>query len=56
MNVLVVPTNRAERLLEFLDAWDPWPWDRILVIEDGPERTIEAPAAAAVELEEADSQ
>lgn len=44
MNVLVVPTNRGERLLEFLDAWDPWPWDRILVIEDAAEVTVELPA------------
>lgn len=43
MNVLVVPTNRTERMLEFLDAWNPWPWDRILVIEDRPEPTIEPP-------------
>jgi reversibly glycosylated polypeptide len=41
---LVVPTNRPENLLEFLAAWEPWPWDRILVIEDGPEVTIETPA------------
>lgn len=44
MNVLVVPTNRPQRLLEFLDAWDPWPWDRILVIEDSAEVTLELPA------------
>ena len=42
VNVLVVPTNRTDRLHEFLDAWKPWPWDRILVIEDGPRATIEA--------------
>lgn len=44
VKVLVVPTNRAERLLAFLDAWDPWPWDRILVIEDAAEVTLELPA------------
>ena len=44
MNVLVVPTSRPQRLLEFLDAWDPWPWDRILVIEDGAAVTLELPA------------
>jgi Reversibly glycosylated polypeptide len=43
VKALVVPTNRPENLREFLDAWAPWPWDRILVIEDGPEVTIEAP-------------
>ncbi len=37
MNVLVVPTNRPDRIAEFLDAWRPWPWDRILIVEDGPE-------------------
>lgn len=42
MNALVVPTNRPESLREFLAAWEPWPWERILVIEDGPEATIEA--------------
>ena len=46
MNVLVVPTNRPEGLREFLAAWEPWPWDRILVIEDGPEITIPAPDPA----------
>jgi reversibly glycosylated polypeptide/UDP-arabinopyranose mutase len=30
-------------VLEFLDAWDPWPWDRILVIEDGDGVTLELP-------------
>lgn len=43
MNALVVPTNRGERLLEFLDAWDPWPWDRIFVIEDAPARSLDLP-------------
>jgi hypothetical protein len=42
VNALVVPTNRPESLREFLSAWEPWPWERILVIEDGPETTIEA--------------
>lgn len=37
MNVLVVPTNRPDRIGEFLDAWRPWPWDRILIVEDQPE-------------------
>jgi reversibly glycosylated polypeptide / UDP-arabinopyranose mutase len=44
LNVLVVPSNRPESLHEFLAAWEPWPWDRILVIEDGPEPTIESSA------------
>lgn len=44
MNALVVPTNRPDRLLEFLHAWRPWPWDTILIIEDGPEITIDVAA------------
>lgn len=36
MNVLVVPTNRPDSLAEFLEAWRPWPWDRILIVEDTP--------------------
>jgi hypothetical protein len=43
VNALVVPTNRPENLREFLAAWKPWPWDRILVVEDGPEVTIDPP-------------
>ena len=43
MNVAVVPTNRPESLLEFLAAWKPSPWDRIVVIEDAPEQTIDPP-------------
>jgi reversibly glycosylated polypeptide len=46
VNVVVVPTNRPDGLGEFLAAWEPWPWDRILVIEDGPEVTIESPSEA----------
>ncbi len=37
MNVLVLPTNRPDRAEEFLEAWRPWPWDRILIVEDAPE-------------------
>ena len=37
MNVLVIPTNRPDRMDEFLDAWRPWPWDTILIVEDAPE-------------------
>lgn len=45
MNALVVPTNRPERLYDFLDAWSPWPWDKVLIIEDGPEITFDPSAA-----------
>jgi hypothetical protein len=44
LNVLVVPSNRPESLREFLDAWGPSQWDHVLVIEDGPEPTIECDA------------
>lgn len=37
MNALVVPTNSPARLLDFLRAWTPWPWDRVIVVEDLPE-------------------
>jgi hypothetical protein len=46
VNILVVPTNRAERFLAFLAAWRPWPWDRLLVIEDAPEISLRIPATA----------
>ena len=37
MNVLVIPTNRPDRMGEFLGAWRPRPWDTILIVEDAPE-------------------
>jgi hypothetical protein len=43
VNALVVPTNSAERLAEFLAAWAPWPWDRIVVVQDAPEVDIRVP-------------
>jgi reversibly glycosylated polypeptide / UDP-arabinopyranose mutase len=43
MNVLVVPTNRPDELHRFLDAWSPWPWDRVIIVFDGPQ----VPAALA---------
>lgn len=36
MNALVLPSNSPQRLSEFLAAWAPWPWDRIVVVQDGP--------------------
>jgi hypothetical protein len=55
VNALVVPTNSADRLAEFLAAWAPWPWDRIVVIQDAPEADIRVPdtleAVAAERLE-----
>ena len=58
MNVLVVPTNRPDGLREFLEAWEPWPWDRILVIQDAPEATIEAlpPAVQVFSWKEIDAE
>jgi hypothetical protein len=40
VNVLVLPTNRPERAAEFFEAWQPWPWDRIIVVDDGPEISV----------------
>jgi hypothetical protein len=55
VNALVVPTNSAARLAEFLEAWAPWPWDRIVVVQDAPEVDVRVPdalrAAAAERLE-----
>jgi Reversibly glycosylated polypeptide len=44
VNSLVVPTNSPERLADFLEAWAPWPWDRIVVVQDLPERDLRVPA------------
>lgn len=43
MNALVVPTNSAKRLVDFLAAWSPWPWDRVIVVLDGPSIDFELP-------------
>ncbi len=43
MNALVVPTNSADRLAEFLGAWAPWPWDRIIVVQDAPGADVHVP-------------
>jgi hypothetical protein len=55
VNILVVPTNSAARLAEFLRAWAPWPWDRIVVVQDAPALSLAIPpeleAAAAARLE-----
>ena len=40
MNVLVLPTNRPDRASEFLEAWRPFPWDRVIVVEDAPEVSV----------------
>lgn len=46
MNVLVIPTNRPERVQEFLDAWSPWPWDKILIVEDAPAVSVTSNAVS----------
>ena len=48
MNTLVVPTARPPLLLEFLEQWRPWPWNVLIVVEDGPEVTIDAKELAAL--------
>jgi hypothetical protein len=54
VNALVVPTYSADRLAPFLAAWAPWPWDRIVIVQDGPEVELSIPeglAAAAERVE-----
>lgn len=41
MTALVIPSNRPEHLRAFLDAWRPWPWDHIVIVEDNPTITFE---------------
>lgn len=43
--VLVIPSNRGDRLKEFFDAWcaPMGDWDRVIVIEDNPYRTFDLP-------------
>jgi Reversibly glycosylated polypeptide len=43
VNALVIPTNSADRLRAFLNAWHPWPWDRIIVVQDEPEIDLGPP-------------
>lgn len=41
MKVLVIPTNRPERLQDFFKAWQGrGDWDRVILVEDAPQRTI----------------
>jgi reversibly glycosylated polypeptide / UDP-arabinopyranose mutase len=43
VNVLVVPTNSADRLIDFLHAWSPWPWDRVIVVYDAQTASFTLP-------------
>jgi hypothetical protein len=43
VKALVVPTNSPERLAAFLTVWAPWPWDRIIVVQDAPELDLIIP-------------
>lgn len=38
--VLVVPTIREACIARFLAAWQPYPWDHAVVVEDNPEPTF----------------
>ena len=49
MNALVIPTNSAERLSAWLQAWAPWPWDVIIVVQDEPELSLSIPDELADE-------
>lgn len=47
MRLLVVPSNRADMLARFLNAWrqvDHPGWDTVCVIEDGPTRSFDVKA------------
>lgn len=40
MNILVIPTNRPERIDPMLAQWEPHAdWDKVIIVEDGPECT-----------------
>lgn len=52
MNALVIPTNSSARLVDFLRAWSPWPWDRVVVVLDAPTMDIDLPDSLAVESRE----
>jgi hypothetical protein len=52
LNALVVPSNSRERLARFLEAWAPWPWDLVIVVQDGPELDLEPPAGLEVDAAE----
>ncbi len=43
MNTLVVPTIREPNILEFLFEWSDKGFDKIIVVEDNPERTFKIP-------------
>lgn len=43
MKVLVVPTIREDSIKGFIQAWDFSQWDKIIVIEDNPEKTFNLP-------------
>ena len=40
MNVLVVPTIRENSIKSFMGAWDFSQWDKVIIIEDNPEKTF----------------
>jgi len=41
MNILVVPTIRENLIKNFLESWSREPWDKIIVIEDNPNKTFD---------------
>jgi hypothetical protein len=45
---VVIASNRAACLQEFLAAWTPAPWDETIVVEDGPERSFQLADPASV--------
>jgi reversibly glycosylated polypeptide/UDP-arabinopyranose mutase len=49
VNTLVVPSNSPERVSAFLEAWSPWPWDRVIIVRDGPEVDLALPDSIAAQ-------
>jgi hypothetical protein len=39
--IVVVASNRAKELQEFLSAWAPHPWGEMIIVEDGPKRSFD---------------
>jgi Reversibly glycosylated polypeptide len=51
VNTLVIPTNSQRRLIACLEAWSPWPWDRVIVVQDAEEVDLELPASLRTEAQ-----
>jgi reversibly glycosylated polypeptide / UDP-arabinopyranose mutase len=52
VNALVIPTNSENRVIGFLAAWSPWPWDQVIVVQDAPAVNLELPESLGSEASE----